>query len=466
MKLNLFPAIALLAMQLCHGAVAQSTAADPSLIEQGHYLVTAGDCAGCHGQSFSGGDAVPSPIGSIYASNITPDTKTGIGSWTLKQFSNVLRKGQSPGGNLYPAMPYTSYTGLSDDEIRAIYSYLTLGIKPVSNKPPETHLPFPFIRPAMAVWDALFLNEDHSAGAISVTGHQLQRGRLLVETLGHCSSCHSLRGDLMQQRSGKHLGGAMTAGWWAPNITSDKTGIGDWSDAQLSTFLQTGHTDIAVAAGDMGTVVSRSLSKLSEDDVAAVVAYLREVPGVVSEQPERSVGSDTRVIQVAAIEPAGQTGWQEMLGHDTTQGNILYQGACASCHGVDGQGSANQEHPSLRRISSVTSPEGATLVQVIAHGVDRTVNNEHALMPGFRASMDNTQIASLANYVRSQSGRIESNLNASQVAVILDGQIDTPWLIQNARWLAILALVIAVFVVLGIIWVIIQTLRRRIVKVA
>ena len=150
-----------------------------------------------------------------------------------------------------------------------------------------------------------------------------------------------------------------------------------------------------------------------------------------------------------------------MLSHDTTQGDILYQGACAACHGVDGNGSAHQEHPSLRRISSVTSPEGATLVQVIAHGVAQTINIQHTLMPGFRGSMDNAQIAALANYVRSQFGGIESNLDASQVASILDGQTDTPWLIHNARWLTILALVMAVFVLLAVVGLIIQTLRRR-----
>ncbi len=466
MRANFFLALAWLAILLCQGAAAQATEADPALVEWGRHLVTAGDCAGCHGPSFSGGAAIASPIGSIFASNITPDKKTGIGSWTLAQFSNALRKGQSPSGDLYPAMPYTSYTGLSDDEIRAIYSYLMLGIKPVANHPPETRLPFPFLRSAMVVWDALFLKQGHPTGAIAVTGDQLQRGRLLVETLGHCSDCHTPRGDLMQQRSARHFGGAMVGGWWAPNITSDKTGIGGWSDQQLATFLQTGHTGLAVAAGDMGTVVSRSLSKLSKDDIAAIVAYLRQVPAVASDHPEKTMGAVSRPLQVAEIEPAGESGWQAMLGHDTTQGDILYQSACASCHGVDGNGSLHQQHPSLRRITSVTSPAGATLVQVIAHGVAQTINNEHILMPGFRASMDNAQIASLANYVRSQFGGIESNLTAAEVADILDGQIDTPWLIQNAHWLAILTLVISVSVFLVILWVAVQTLRRRSVKVA
>jgi mono/diheme cytochrome c family protein len=461
MKPFLWAAVALLALQLCQGAVAQTSEAEPGLVDLGRDLATAGDCAACHGTSFAGGYPVPSPIGSIYASNITPDTKNGIGLWTLKQFSAALREGRSPDGYLYPAMPYTSYTGLSDSQILAIYSYLMLGVRPVSNNPPVTDLPFPFIRAAMPAWNVLFLKNGVPAGAISVTGAKLERGRLLVETLGHCSACHTPRGDLMQQRPERHLAGAMTGGWWAPNITPDKTGIGNWSDAQLATFLRTGHTDDAVAAGDMGTAVSLSLSKLSNDDIDAIVAYLRAVPAVTSDQPVRSVSTTAHVIQVAAVEPAGPAGWEEMLGHGTTQGDILYQSACASCHGVNGGGSADLEHPSLRRIDAVAGPQGATLVQVIANGVDRQVGNDLVLMPPFRASLDNNQIASLANYVRSNFGGIESSLDAQKVAAILDGKIDTPWPIKNARYLAISAIITISLALLVIVFVIIWARGRR-----
>jgi mono/diheme cytochrome c family protein len=168
------------------------------------------------------------------------------------------------------------------------------------------------------------------------------------------------------------------------------------------------------------------------------------------------VNEVTHVVQVAAIEPAGATGWQEMLGHNTTRGDILYQSACASCHGINGEGSADLGHPSLLRIDAVDGPQGATLVQVIAHGVDRKVGEDHALMPPFRDSLDDDQIASLANYVRSNFGGIDSSLNAQKVAMILNGKIDTPWLIQNALWLAISSIIFIfvalLIVVLAIIW--------------
>lgn len=426
--------------------------ADATLVKAGQYLAEAGDCAGCHGKSFAGGDPVPTPIGQVYASNITPDVATGIGGWSLAQFSDALRKGRAPDGQLYPAMPYTSYTGLGPDEIRALYAYFMHGVQPVSHRARETDLPFPFVRAAMAPWNALFLTEGQPTGAITVSGSQLQRGRQLVESLGHCTACHSPRGTFMQQSAGHHLGGAMVGGWWAPNITSDATGIGGWSDEKLTRFLRTGHTDVAVAAGEMGTVVSRSLSRLTPEDIGAVVVYLRAVPAVVSSQPQRSDPADAAPLRITAIEPDESADWQRLLAHDSLQGSVLYQGACASCHGVDGDGSAALVHPSLRRIGSVSSATSATLVQVIAHGVDRVVGEQHTFMPPFKNSLNDAQIASVANFVRTRFGGVQSELQPSQAATILSGRVATPWLIEHAKWLSIAAVGAAALVLLAILW--------------
>lgn len=461
---TIFFACAILVAQFSHGAIAQSAKADPGLVDQGRHLAIAGDCASCHGTSFAGGDPVPSPIGSIFAKNITPDKKTGIGLWTLAQFANATRKGQAPDGHLYPAMPYTSYTGLNTTQVHALYSYFMLSVAPVQNEPPKTNLPFPFYRPMMGIWNALFLDEGHPTGAIKVTGEAKERGRLLVETLGHCTACHTPRGELMQQNSTRHLAGAMTGGWWAPNITPDSSGIGGWSDDQLASFLTTGHTNVAVAAGDMGKVVSNSLSKLSKEDIGAIQTYLRALPAVASVEPTRTVSAAIPTTQVALIEPARPAEWQKMLSHDTMQGAILYQSACASCHGVDGRGSTDLKHPSLLRVAAVTGPKSATLVQVITQGVDRHVGDKHILMPAFRASMNNGQIASLSNYVRATFGGVEGSVTASQVAAILDGQVDTPWLIQNARWLAILAILVATLIVAAIAWALTRALSHSRVR--
>lgn len=419
-------------------AAAQPTAADPLLIEAGRSIAVAGDCAGCHGEKLAGGDPVASPIGNVYASNITPDAKTGIGGWSLAQFSDLMRKGKGPDSHIYPAMPYTSYTGLSDAQIKALYAYLKLGVSPVRKTAPETRLPFPFVRPAMIAWNLLYLREGHATGAKAATGVQQQRGRLLVETLGHCTACHTPRGMMMGQQQDHHFGGAFVDGWWAPNITP--TGIGGWSNARLATFLRTGHTDVAVASGEMGTVVSRSLSRLPPADIDAIIAYLRAVPKVALAYPSTPLRAPARTIPVTTLEPVA-VGWQAALSHDTTDGAVLYQSACASCHGGDGNGSAGLQHPSLRRIASVTMPRGATVVEVIANGVHRTVAGTTVRMPAFRSSLSDPQIAAVANFVRSQFGGVESAVTGGDVATILDGQVGVPWLIRNATWLAIVGLI-------------------------
>ncbi len=454
--------IAMLLATNCTGAaMAQPTDADPALVEEGQHVAMAGDCAGCHGTSLAGGDPVASPIGDIYASNITPDTETGIGAWTLAQFSYVLRKGKSPTGHIYPAMPYTSYTGLDDGQIAALYSYLMLGVDPVRNVPQETTLPFPFMRPAMIGWNMLFLDEGKAVGAVPVTDDRAMRGRVLVESLGHCTACHTPRGSLMEPLSGRHLGGGMVDGWWAPNITPGEGGIGGWSDKTLATFLRTGHTERAVAAGEMGTVVSRSLSHLPDDDIGAIVAYLRAVPAVASKVPGASASTAAEAqaaMPDAGLQPSG--GWQEMVSHDTLDGGQLYQSACASCHGIDGRGSRTLAHPSLRQIGSVTAPQGSTLVQVIAAGVNRTVNGTTVLMPGFRASLNDAQIAALANHVRATFGGVSQAIEPAQVSTLLKGSLDTPWLIRNATWLAIAGLVIAALVLIVLIWVAVRLWGR------
>ena len=434
---------------LAGGVAAEPAGAERGKVEAGRYLALAGDCAACHGMDFAGGDPIASPMGDIYASNITPDEGTGIGTWSLAQFSDLMRKGKAPDGHIFPAMPYMSYTGLDDDQIASLYSYLMLGVRPVPREAPETDLPFPFVRPAMIGWNALFLDEGRSAGAIDVTGPVLERGRVLVESLEHCSACHSPRGQLMQPLAGKHLSGAMLAGWWAPNITSDPSGIGGWSDERLTTYLRKGHVEDAVAAGEMSKVVSISLGKLEKDDITAIVAYLRAVPAIPSSRPGGIRTDQPAVpIDVAALETPEGRGWEARVGHDTLDGLALYQGACASCHGMDGNGSKSGAHPSLHRVGSVTGPQAATLVQVVAHGVNRDADGLHALMPGFRSAMSDPQIASVASYVRTTFGGVAEPVDAGQVSRILSGRIDVPWLIRNARWLSIAGLVGLILVVI------------------
>src|SRR3984893_18740497 len=100
-----------------------------SLIEQGKYLARAADCAACHtadgGAPFAGGRAFVLPFGTLYATNITPDKETGIGNYSDANFLDAIHKGVGRNHtNLYPAMPYASYTYMSDADALAIKAYL------------------------------------------------------------------------------------------------------------------------------------------------------------------------------------------------------------------------------------------------------------------------------------------------------------------------------------------------------
>ena len=428
-------------------AVAQDSD-DDAAIERGKYLATAADCTACHGIDFAGGDPIASPIGNIYASNITPDANTGIGAWNENDFADALRKGRAPGkGWLFPAMPYTSYTGLSDDDVAALYAYFQ-SIPAVENSVQETDLGFPFVRPAMMAWNLLNLDEGHPVGAIDVTGDAATNGRFLVETLGHCTACHTPRDALMGERDDMHLSGAMVDGWHAPNITPDDSGIGQWSDADLAAYLQTGHNAIAVAGGKMAVAVEHSLSKLPDDDIADIGAYLREVPAIATAEVPPPL-AEAPAVSLAVLQKSS-IDWQTQVDDAATDGAQLYQGACASCHGMDGVGLLG---PDLVVTNDIRTPEANNLVQVIAHGISVTTQGKTTLMPGFRDEMSDAQIAAVTNYTRTTFGGIDSGIDAANVNAILDGTGDAPWLIRNAFWLSIVGIAVAALLLIAVlIW--------------
>lgn len=111
-------------------------------IAYGKYLVTAAGCMDCHtkqdkgkfvGEPFAGNFAFPLPDGSVVrSSNITPDTETGLGAWTQEQFisrfkmyadSAYVNQKIKP-GEFQTVMPWTMYSGMSQEDLQAIYTYL------------------------------------------------------------------------------------------------------------------------------------------------------------------------------------------------------------------------------------------------------------------------------------------------------------------------------------------------------
>jgi mono/diheme cytochrome c family protein len=215
-------------------AHAQSTGPDQTgspdqatLIEQGRYLAVAGDCMACYtkpedGKPFAGGYGIASPLGTIFSTNITPSKTAGIGNYTEAQFARALQQGvRADGGQLYPAMPYTSYAGMTDVDVHALYTYFMHGVAPVDEMPPRTKLPFPFnIRLSMVAWNLLFL-DDRRFVPDTTKSPEWNRGAYLSVVMERCDACHTPRNLLMAKIRGKAFAGAPIGSWYAPNITSD-----------------------------------------------------------------------------------------------------------------------------------------------------------------------------------------------------------------------------------------------------
>jgi mono/diheme cytochrome c family protein len=265
-------------------ASAQGAGNDP--IARGEYIFNAAGCLGCHtvpktGQRLAGGRALKTPFGTFYSPNITPDRETGIGGWTDEDFIRALREGRSPNGTAYfPVFPYTSFTHLTDQDLRDLKAYLDAQ-PPVSqrNKPHEVSPPFGW-RFLLPVWQALFLDK---GGLPDEAGRdeRWKRGRYLVQAAGHCGECHSPRNFLGAVEHNRMLAGSPTGpeGKAVPNITPDPDkGIGKWSESEVVFMLEIGmQPDGDFVGGGMNEVVENSTSKLTAEDRAAIAAYLRTV---------------------------------------------------------------------------------------------------------------------------------------------------------------------------------------------
>lgn len=421
---NVLPLAGLL---FCAGSYAAIQSSPPqitvpqgnTLIQRGEYLAKAADCEVCHtatgGQTFAGGLGFKTPFGTIFSSNITPDKQHGIGQWTEKQFSDALRYGiRADGKNLYPAMPYTSYSMLTDADIHAMYDYF-MSLKPVASEPPENKMGFPYNqRIALKVWNLInfhyqpFTQEpDQSA--------EWNRGHYLATALGHCEECHTPR-NLAMGLSDKSYAGAMVDGWEAFNISSDNTsGIGRWSHADLMQYLSTGAVPgLATTGGGMADVISHSLRFLSQNDLSALATYIKSVPPQKTASANRSgyggnVKSDiTQAVRGIPVDA------------DAPSGAVLFNGNCASCHGTNGQGiGENRYYPSLSHNSVVGADKANNLVQVILQGIDRTTKNgNHIVMPAFGDELTDSQIATLTNYLRSNFASNPVPISTEQVKAL------------------------------------------------
>ena len=380
-----------------------------STIQKGEYLAKAADCLVCHtakgGEPYAGGFAFVLPFGTLYTTNITPDKATGIGNYTDAQFLAAVHRGvRQDGANLYPAMPYTSYTYMTDADALAIKAYL-FSLAPIDSPNKPNALAFPFNqRWAMGVWSALF-NANKRFRPDAEKSALWNRGAYIAEALAHCGECHTPRNLAFALDNRKKFGGALTAGWRAYNISSDKeSGVGAWHDEELIAYLGRGHAaGHGSAAGPMGEAVDESFSQLAPEDILAIVAYLRSVPS--------SASSDSP----AALAPAAPDSHKEGLATAEGRGKQVYEGACVSCHGWSGISDIS-EYATLTGGRAVNDPHGTNVAQIVLAGMKRSSPAGVTEMPGFGAAYSDADVAAVANYVTTRFGSRASNLNAAEIA--------------------------------------------------
>jgi mono/diheme cytochrome c family protein len=390
----------------------------PALIARGAYLAQAGDCAACHtapgGHDMAGGLAVASPIGVIYSTNITPDVKTGIGGETYGDFERAVRRGMTRSGEtLYPAMPYPSFSRVTDDDMAALYAYFMHGVAPVSqpNRPEQIAWPLS-LRWPLTYWRWAFAPPVRAFAASPGQTPLVARGAYLVEGLGHCGACHTHRAITLQEVAltpaggPRYLGGSHFNGWYAPSLRGEAdAGLGRWSGGDIATFLGSGRTGKYTAFGEMGVVVQHSTQFVSKNDLAAIAAFLRTLRAAPR-------GSSAR----ARLTPYAT----HVAAASALAGLKVYGDNCAVCHQDNGAGAADG-FPALAGNPVVNAEDPSSAIHIVLGGgqVIQTAGDQTPLvMPPFADSLSDQAAADLLTYVRSSWGNQASAVTPAQVAAI------------------------------------------------
>jgi mono/diheme cytochrome c family protein len=362
-----------------------------SIIARGEYLAQAGDCVACHtapgGKLFAGGLAMPTPFGTLYTSNVTPDAETGIGKWTADQFYSMLHTGRFPdGGLLYPAMPFGSYTKITRADSDAIFAFLR-SVPPVKRPNTPHDLRFPYNNRSLIIgWRTLFFTEgEYKPDATK--SDEWNRGAYLVEGLGHCAMCHTAINALGGSSASAAFQGGLIPmqNWYAPSLTSNKEGgLGDWSIDDISSLLRTGISKRGAVYGPMADVTYNSLQYMTEADTRAMAVYLKSLAeGSVPDAPRPTTSAD----ESSLLLRLGQT---------------IYADKCASCHGDKGQGKP-LAYPPLAGNQSIQMSSAVNPVRMVLNGgyPPGTAGNPmpHG-MPPFAQSLSDDEVAAVVTYIR------------------------------------------------------------------
>ncbi|HLO93222.1 MAG TPA: cytochrome c [Burkholderiaceae bacterium] len=397
-------------------------AASPAVLQaRGAYLARVGNCAGCHtapgGSPLAGGRAIPTPFGTVYSSNLTPDAETGLGRWTPDDFWRAVHEGRSRDGRLLsPAFPYTSYTRLSRADSDALLSHLqTLAPVPSPQRPQALRWPFGS-QPALAVWRALYFRP----GVYEPDPRQdaaWNRGAYLVQGLAHCNACHGSRNALGGPQAADRFDGGLLRGlgWYAPSLhRADEGGLQAWPQAEIEAWLRSGLAPQGIAQGPMAEVVLGSTRHLDAEDLRAMARYLKTLP----------------IVPIVPMEPAGPPSppaspapaAQGLLGAQ------LYEKHCQSCHGEQGEGRPGV-YPPLKGSRLVTQSSAINLLRLVQQGGFAPATPAHPRpfgMPPFAGSFDAEQLAALLSHVRNSWGQQAGALSARQIQALTNGTGTNP----------------------------------------
>jgi mono/diheme cytochrome c family protein len=400
-------------------AAALGTKPDPGLITRGEYLAKLGDCGACHSTPgnppFSGGLKMALPIGAIYTTNITPDKTYGIGRFTLADFDRALRFGVADGHTLYPAMPFASYAIVTREDVKALYAYFEFGVTPAATPNKKSDILFPLsMRWPLTYWRLMFAPKPKPLDDKAFADASVARGAYFVEGLGHCGECHTPRGIGLQVKAQNgadgdaFLRGGPVENWYAPSLRSGGPDtLGQWSESQISQFLQSGANHSGIAFGSMSDVIVNSTQFLSSEDAAATARYLK----TLQDPP-----GNTR----AGFAYDERTDREFASGDATKRGALLYLDNCAACHRPDGRGYEGV-FPSLAGNPVVETDNPLSLISIVLLGsqTSRTSTTPAQFaMPAFAWRLTDQDAADIISFIRSSWGNNAKPIEALKVAAL------------------------------------------------
>jgi len=380
---------------------------DPEIVRRGAQLAAVGNCIACHtvpgGKAFGGGLAIPTQFGTIYSTNITPDEKTGIGTWSEEAFRRAMREGTDRDGNhLYPAFPYDHFTRVTDEDNKALYAYL-MTRQPVEATAPRNELPFPLnIRPLVAAWDLLFL-EAGPYRPDPAQSAEWNRGAYLAEGLGHCGACHTPRNPLGAERRALAFDGGEAEGWVAYAINAQSPAPIPWDKDRLAFYLRHGyHPEHGVSRGPMAEVTG-NLAGLPDPDVAAIATYVASRMGASTAARQQQAEALRKKVPDGALSVSASSDSQTLPDDAKDRGAAVYRAACATCH------ESRRPLPfgglPFDLSTAVNAPNPQNIINVVLFGLPPADGESSAVMPAFGGALSDGDIVALLQHLRRSFSR-------------------------------------------------------------